>query len=50
MDKPIKETPIKDKELTKRIQKACVYFDINLLDHLIYCGHNIVSFSDEGWI
>lgn len=39
-----------DKELTKRIQKACVYFDINLLDHLIYCGHNIVSFSDEGWI
>lgn len=41
---------VEDRELTTRIQKACGYFDINLLDHLIYCGHDIVSFSDEGWI
>lgn len=41
---------VEDRELTSKIQKACCYFDINLLDHLIYCGHDIISFSDEGWI
>ena len=36
-----------DKILTKVIQKACNYMDMKLLDHIIYCGAEWLSFADE---
>ncbi len=37
-----------DKELTKKLQQACKYFDIQFLDHLILSGSRYISFADEG--
>lgn len=39
-----------DKTLTEQIIKGLAYFDIHLIDHLIYAGNQVISFSDEGWI
>lgn len=39
-----------DKTLTEQIVKGLAYFDIHLIDHLIYAGNQVLSFSDEGWI
>ncbi|ORL44930.1 JAB domain-containing protein, partial [Zunongwangia atlantica] len=38
-----------DKKLTSKIQKACDFMDIKLLDHLIINSEgNYLSFADEG--
>ena len=38
-----------DKNLTTKIQKACDFLDIKLLDHIIITeGGNYLSFADEG--
>ncbi|WBL24224.1 JAB domain-containing protein [Zunongwangia sp. HGR-M22] len=38
-----------DKNLTSKIQKACDFLDIKLLDHIIMTGEgNYLSFADEG--
>ena len=38
-----------DKKLTSKIQKACDFLDIKLLDHLIINSEgNYLSFADEG--
>jgi DNA repair protein RadC len=39
-----------DRKLTEQIIKGLAYFDIHLIDHLIYAGNQVLSFSDEGWI
>lgn len=39
-----------DEELTKKIKEACRFFDIQVLDHVIYAGENYYSFADEGLI
>ena len=40
-----------DIELTNRIVKACSYFDVILLDHLIISpNQNFFSFKDDGTI
>lgn len=38
---------IQDKEITKKIQEACKFLDINLLDHIILTKDSYYSFSDE---
>lgn len=43
------EPSLADKEITKKIQSACKYFDISLLDHLIITPNGTYfSFTDEG--
>ncbi len=37
-----------DIELTHRLKDAAKLMDITLLDHLIFCGGNYVSFADDG--
>lgn len=37
-----------DEELTRKMQEACRYFDIRLLDHLIVSEEGYFSFADEG--
>ena len=38
-----------DKEITKKIKKACEYLDIKLLDHLIVVPEGkYLSFVEEG--
>jgi len=39
---------ISDKELTEKIKKAAGFFDIGLLDHVIFAGEKYYSFADEG--
>ncbi|MCG9970885.1 JAB domain-containing protein [Christiangramia crocea] len=40
-----------DKKITSKIQKACSYFDIKLLDHLILTSdRDYYSFADEGML
>jgi DNA repair protein RadC len=39
-----------DLKLTKEIQAACKYMDINLVDHLIVTTEGYYSFADEGQI
>lgn len=39
-----------DRKLTEQIIKGLAYFDIHLIDHLIYAGNQVLSFSDQGWI
>ncbi len=37
-----------DLQLTAQIKKACKYFDLKLLDHLIFGGKEVMSFADDG--
>lgn len=37
-----------DLQLTAQIKKACKYFDLKLLDHLIFGGKEVLSFADDG--
>lgn len=37
-----------DEDVTRKIQEACRYFDIRLLDHLIVSEDGYYSFADEG--
>lgn len=37
-----------DKMITDMLKKACGYFDISFIDHLIVAGNNFYSFSDAG--
>jgi len=37
-----------DLQLTAQIKKACKYFDLKLLDHLIFGGREVMSFADDG--
>lgn len=37
-----------DLQLTAQIKKACKYFDLKLLDHLIFGGKDVLSFADDG--
>ncbi len=37
-----------DLKLTAQIKKACKYFDLKLLDHLIFGGKDVLSFADDG--
>jgi len=39
-----------DDKLTQKIYKACMHFDIQLLDHLIIAGDKYYSYADEGRI
>lgn len=42
------EPSSQDKEITQKIKKGCVYFDVNVLDHIIIAGAHVYSFADEG--
>ena len=37
-----------DKKSTKKMQKACSFFDIQVLDHIIISDRSYFSFADEG--
>jgi len=37
-----------DLALTKKIQAACKFMDINIIDHIIVTTENYYSFADEG--
>ena len=39
-----------DKAITEKIRKACAFFDMNLLDHLIITDESYLSFKEEGLI
>ena len=39
-----------DIKLTNKIQKACQYFDIRFLDHIIVADKDFYSFADDGAI
>lgn len=39
-----------DKSITEKIRKACAFFDMNLLDHLIITDESYLSFKEEGLI
>jgi DNA repair protein RadC len=39
-----------DKAITEKIRKACAFFDMNLLDHLIITDESYFSFKEEGLI
>lgn len=39
-----------DKSLTQNIKMGCRYFDINLIDHVIFTSHGFFSFSNDGLI
>jgi DNA repair protein RadC len=39
-----------DSFITNRVKKACEFFDIQLLDHLIVTSESYYSFADEGQI
>jgi len=36
-----------DKDFTAQITKACAYFDVEVLDHLIFGNHAYYSFADQ---
>lgn len=37
-----------DEKITKKLQTACDYFDIKVLDHMIITRFSYLSFADEG--
>ncbi len=37
-----------DKEVTRKLQEACNWMDIQLIDHIIIAGKYYYSFADEG--
>jgi len=37
-----------DELLTRKIQEACLFLDIQLVDHLILCSTGYLSLADEG--
>jgi DNA repair protein RadC len=39
-----------DKAITEKIRKACAFFDMNLLDHLIITDESYFSFNEGGLI
>ena len=39
-----------DIELTQRLREAGKFLEIPVLDHLIICGKNYLSFADEGML
>jgi len=39
-----------DKAITEKINSACAFFDMNLLDHLIITDESYLSFKEEGLI
>ncbi len=42
------DSSIQDRQITKKIKEAALFFDISLLDHIIVAGNNYISFADEG--
>lgn len=42
------EPSIKDRDLTKKIQMASKFLDVQLLDHIIVTRRSYFSFADEG--
>lgn len=44
------EPSIADREITERIQNACLLLNIRLLDHLVIGKGNYVSFAERGWL
>ena len=43
-----KQASSADKELTRKLKEAASLMDIKLLDHIIVCGTEYTSFTDEG--
>lgn len=39
-----------DLDVTKKIQEACKYLDLKVLDHLIVTDNSYLSFADEGYL
>lgn len=39
-----------DEQLTSKIKQGCLYFDINVIDHIILSEDGFYSFADEGII
>ncbi len=39
-----------DRNITQSVKELCKLLDIRLLDHIIICGNNFVSFADEGML
>lgn len=39
-----------DKTLTQNVKMGCQYFDISMIDHIIFTSHGYFSFSDDGLI
>ncbi len=39
-----------DIDLTQKLKKASLYFDISVLDHVIVADNQYFSFVDEGWL
>ncbi len=36
--------------ITEKIISACQLVDINVLDHMIICRNNYISFAEKGWL
>ncbi|MEH3174230.1 DNA repair protein RadC [Enterobacter quasiroggenkampii] len=39
-----------DRAITERIQQTMELIDVRVLDHIIVCGGQTVSFADRGWL
>lgn len=39
-----------DRQITERLKQALALVDIQLLDHLVVGGMDIISFAERGWI